>query len=91
MKELFGTVRTALIATGDWKYIDANDGQLESGDDFALLPCALIDLNEIPWEAGDETYQMGMASFSVEYAFRINRQSLQHHCRKRLQRCYEPL
>ena len=70
MKEIFDTVRTALMATGDWKYIDANDGQLDNGDDFALLPAALIDINDADWQGGDATMQVGMLQFTVDYAFR---------------------
>lgn len=69
MKEIFDTVRTALMTLGYWKMIDANDGQ--TGDEeFALLPAALIDVVATDWVGGGDKLQVGMLDFNVEYVWR---------------------
>ena len=76
MEEIFKTIFTACKTISWLKQISADEGQLEAIDQegnskpVAMLPCVLIDLQQIQWEAGDLLTQEGQATLITRYAYR---------------------
>lgn len=76
MEEIFKTIFTACKSLAYIKQVSADEGQLETIDEtgnykpVALLPCLLIDVQNVQWEAGDLTTQYGTAAVVTRYAYR---------------------
>lgn len=76
MEEIFKTIFTACKTLSWLKQISADEGQLETIDEtgnykpVALLPCLLIDVQNVQWEAGDLTNQYGTAQVVTRFGYR---------------------
>ena len=76
MEDIFKTIFNACKDLTWLKQVSADEGQLEAIDDngnykpVALLPCLLIDVQNVQWEAGDLLNQYGTAQVVTRFAYR---------------------
>lgn len=70
MDEVFRTIAEALRALTWLKWIDSDEGQLEDEDLAVGFPCALIDIQDADWDAGDVETQSGEVNIQVRFAYR---------------------
>ncbi len=70
MKELIDDIKTRLSAVTQLKTIDEDWGQLDyySNSPPVKFPCALVDIDQVPWSDEGKLVQIGIASVSIRVA-----------------------